>query len=102
MASQTPYASNAFGVETAAIDHTAEGTPTVQTYHGGTIAVGNNVIGRINEFQAAGAYNREMSHVYEVNHKTWGNPCSRATAIASPARCRTAGQSRRKVWLIAR
>lgn len=70
----TTFASNQFGVERAELDFTNDESPTVQMYHGGSIAVGNHVIGRITSWQAAGAYNREGTHIYEVSQKSWGLP----------------------------
>ena len=69
-----PYAQNAFNAKVAQIDFAKAGTPTVQMYHGGTIVVGANIVGRINSWQPAGAYTREGTHIYEVNSNTWGLP----------------------------
>lgn len=74
MPSPTPYATNAFGVTVNPVDFTQAGTPTTQMYHGGTIVVNGNIIGRINAWHAAGTYNREGAHVFEVNYNTWGVP----------------------------
>jgi hypothetical protein len=74
MPSPSPYAVNSFAVQTQPIDFTKEGAPTVQMYHGGTIVVNDKIIGRIQSWQAAGAYTREGSHVYELNSGTWGLP----------------------------
>lgn len=74
MANPSPYATNDFGVIAKPIDFTKDNTPTTQLYHGGTIVVNSKIIGRINAWQAAGAYTREGTHVYEVNAKTWGLP----------------------------
>jgi len=70
----TTFASNAFGVNRQPIDFANASAPTVQMYHGGTIVVAGNVIGRITAWQPAGAYNREGAHIYELNSKTWGLP----------------------------
>lgn len=74
MPSPVPFATNSFGVRVNKIDPDAAGTPTTQMYHGGTIVVNNNIIGRINSWHPAGAYNREGTHIYEVNKETWGLP----------------------------
>lgn len=74
MPSPTPFATNAFGVRVNPVDFTQPGTPTTQMYHGGTIVVNGNIVGRINSWHAAGAYNREGVHVFEVNKETWGLP----------------------------
>ncbi len=74
MASPTPFATNAAGVRVNPVDFAQANTPTTQMYHGGTIVVNDKIIGRINAWQAAGAYNRDGAHVYEVNKETWGLP----------------------------
>lgn len=78
MASPTPFATNTFSQQVNAgnghFDYTKQGTPTVMTYHGGSIVVNGNIIGRINSWQPAGAFNREGNHVYELNNNTWGLP----------------------------
>ena len=70
----TTFASNSFGVNRQPLDFANASAPTVQMYHGGTIVVAGNVIGRITAWQPAGAYNREGAHIYELNSKTWGLP----------------------------
>lgn len=72
--STSPYATNNFGVNSTPIDYSQAYTPSLMTYHGGSICVNNNIVGRITEFQSAGAYTREGNHVYEVNNNTWGLP----------------------------
>lgn len=74
MASSSPYATNTAGVKAAPIDFGKEYAPTVQMYHGGTIVVNSKIIGRITNWQPAGAYTREGNHVYEINSNTWGLP----------------------------
>ena len=69
-----PFAGNPLGVLSAPIDFDAPDAPTSKTYHGITIAVGGNVIGRIQSWDTTGAYAREGSHVYELMDKTWGKP----------------------------
>ena len=70
----TTFAKNSFGVNRQAIDENNAEAPTVQMYHGGSIVVNGNVVGRITAWQPAGAYNREGAHIYELNQKTWGLP----------------------------
>lgn len=78
MASPTPYATNAFNAQVNAgnghFDYTNAQAPTTMTYHGGTIVVNGNIVGRVNNWQPAGAYTREGVHVYELNGRTWGVP----------------------------
>lgn len=51
-----------------------EGTNHTQTYHGSTIKVNNQVVGRIKSFHADGAFTRTITPVYELNKATWGRP----------------------------
>ena len=74
MANRSPYGGNSFGVKALEIDFDQPGTPTTQVYHGGTIVVEGNIIGRINAWQAAGSMTREGTHIYEVSKETWGLP----------------------------
>jgi hypothetical protein len=70
----TTFAKNSFSVNRQPIDFNNAEAPTVQMYHGGSIVVDGNVVGRITAWQPAGAYNREGAHIYELNQKTWGLP----------------------------
>ena len=74
MPNPTPYATNSFAVKTQPVDYTKTFVPTTQMYHGGTIAVNDKIVGRITNWQPAGAYTREGNHVYELNNNTWGLP----------------------------
>lgn len=80
--SNTPYATNPVGATTKALEADATHAPTIQTYHGGSIVVGGNIIGRITEWQPAG-YTRAGSHVYELNQNSWGVPVDYVPGIAS-------------------
>lgn len=69
-------APNPYGVEVKPLEYTSDGLGsegTTKTYHGTTILVNGNVIGRITSWQPT-AYSREGVHVYELSHKTWGRP----------------------------
>ena len=68
------FAGNPFGVLAPPIDFDATDAPTSKTYHGITIAVDGNVVGRIQNWNTSGAYTREGVHIYELNDKTWGLP----------------------------
>lgn len=72
--SASPYGANNFSVKVNPIEATAVGAPSTMFYHGGTIVVNGNIVGRINTWQPAGAYTREATHVYEVSKETWGLP----------------------------
>jgi len=74
MANISPYATNAFGIQTPALDYTVPDAPTTKVYHGASIVVNGNIVGRITSWNPSGAYNREANHVYEVSHVTWGRP----------------------------
>ena len=74
MANASAFATNAFGVQAAPLDFDAAGAPTTITYHGASIVIGGNIVGRIQSWQSDGAYNREGDHVYEVSHLTAGLP----------------------------
>lgn len=70
----TQFASNPFGSEALPIDFEHPFAPTSKTYHGITIEVRGNVLGRIQSWTVAGAYNREGDHVYELAAERWGKP----------------------------
>lgn len=70
----TPFASNPFGAFADRIDFRNAQAPTSKTYHGITIEVAGNVLGRIQSWNVAGAYNREGEHVYELADLRWGKP----------------------------
>jgi hypothetical protein len=77
MASPTPYALNDYGVQVQSLDYTKfpqSGSNAMMTYHAGSIVVNGKIIGRIDNWQPAGAFTREGSHVYEVSNQTWGVP----------------------------
>jgi hypothetical protein len=74
MPNLSPYAQNPFGIEVKPLDYTVADAPTTKTYHGASIVVGGNIIGRITSWQPSGAYTREGNHVYELSHATWGRP----------------------------
>lgn len=65
---------NPFGVEVTPLDFTVNDAPTTKIYHGASIVVNGNIIGRIQSWHPAGAYNRAGTHIYEVSHRTWGLP----------------------------
>lgn len=72
--SQTPFNTNAYGVQVRPMDFSVADAPTTQMYHGASIVANGNIIGRITNFNDSGAYTRAGVHVYEVSHKTWGHP----------------------------
>jgi len=68
------FAANPFGVNVKPLDFSVADAPTTKTYHGASIVVNGNIVGRITTWQAAGAYTRGGEHVYELSHVTWGHP----------------------------
>lgn len=72
MANPVPFGVNAYGVKSTPLDPTLG--PTTMYYHGGTIVVNGNIIGRINSWHPSNAYNRQASYVYEIHKDTWGLP----------------------------
>lgn len=77
-----PYGTNAFAVQTPGLDYTVADAPTTKTYHGASIVVDGNIIGRITNWQASGAYNRTVNLVRELSHVTFGRPVDIVPAIA--------------------
>lgn len=69
-----PFASNPYGQESAPLDYSHEHAPTSKTYHGIALAVGGNVVGRVQTWDTTGAWARGGEHVYELNDLTWGKP----------------------------
>ena len=74
MAGMSPYATNVYNVTTPRIDYSDTSAPTTFTYHGVSIVVAGNIIGRITSWQPSGAYTREGVHIYELQKDTWGRP----------------------------
>lgn len=72
-ANTAPFGTNYFGVETPGLDNAVADAPSTKTYHGASIVVNNNIIGRITSWQPA-ALTRAVNHVYELSHVTWGRP----------------------------
>jgi len=84
MASPNPYGTNAFGVKSPKLDYSKfpnSGQYTTMTYHGGTIIVGDSVIGRIKEW-TPGQFTRQVNHVREVSSETWGLPVDAVPGIS--------------------
>lgn len=73
MPSANPYAQNLHGVRAQPIDFDATGAPLTKTYHGVSITVDGNIVGRITTWNP-NPFTREGAHVFEVNHLTWGKP----------------------------
>lgn len=80
MASPTPYAANPHGVRVRPLDFDAPGAPTIKTYHGISIVVNGRIVGRIQSWNPQ-MYSRNGSHVYELNHLTFGRPVDYVPSI---------------------
>lgn len=78
----TPFASNPYGSFADPIKFSNQFAPTSKTYHGITIEVGGNVLGRVQSWNVAGAYNRQGNHVYEMANLRWGKPVDYVPGIA--------------------
>ena len=94
MASPTPYATNPHGVRVKPLDLEAEGSPTVKTYHGLSIIVDGRIVGRINSW-APKVFNRNGTHVYELNHHTFGRPVDFVPSVSTGY---TISVNRTEIW----
>jgi hypothetical protein len=70
----TKFAGNPFNQQVEPLDQTEKYAPTSKTYHGITLVVNGNVLGRIQSWDNTGAYTRAATHVFELNNRTWGRP----------------------------
>ena len=96
MPNPSPFASNSFGVQSAALDYTdPAASVSTLTYHGACICVGGNIVGRINSWQPEGAYNRDGEHVYELSKVTIGKPVDYVPGKATGF---TVSFARTEVW----
>jgi len=95
MPNPSPFATNAFGVQSATLDFTDPGAPTTMTYHGAALVVAGNIVGRINSWQPEGAYNRDGEHVYELSKVTIGKPVDYVPGKATGF---TVSFARTEVW----
>jgi hypothetical protein len=66
-----PFAPNNFGVEVTPLDWDDEFAPLSKTYHGLTIATGDQIIGRITSWNPQ-PYTREVAQQFELSHITYG------------------------------
>lgn len=74
MANASPFATNGFGVSTSSLDYTNADDLQSMSWHGASIVVNNNIVGRIQSWHPDGAYNRDGEHVYELSRLTIGKP----------------------------
>lgn len=65
-------AQNPFNVVVPTLDYSHPQAPTTQSYHGVSIMVNNQIIGRVETWAVQGVYTRGAIHVRELNHRTFG------------------------------
>lgn len=70
----TKFAGNNFNQQVEPLDYNVPHPISVKTFHGITLVVNGNVLGRIQSWSNSGAYTREGEHVYELNNRTYGRP----------------------------
>jgi hypothetical protein len=91
-------ATNRFNIEAnrpaQQIDFDAPYAPTSATYHGFSIQVDGVTIGRFTEWTPQ-ALDRDVTHIYELNAKTWGQPVD---AVPGKANTFTVAFGRAEVW----
>ena len=80
MTNPSPFATNPHGVRVQPLDLSAPGAPTIKTYHGLSIVVEGRIVGRIKNWNPQ-MYSRNGTHVYEVNHLTWGRAVDYVPAV---------------------
>lgn len=95
MPNPSPFATNAFGVQSSSLDVADPGTPTSMSYHGLAIVVQGNIVGRFTSWNPDGAYNRDGEHVYELNRGTIGLPVDYVPGKATGF---TVSYGRTEVW----
>lgn len=95
MPNPSPFGTNAFGVQTQALDYTDPGAPTTMSYHGAAITVQGNIVGRIQSWHPDGAYNRDGELVYELSQVTIGKPVD---FVPGKATGFTVSFARTEVW----
>lgn len=94
MPSLAPHATNEHKVTTTPLDLTAEGAPTAQTMHGLSVGHENAIVGRIVSWNPQ-AYQRNVTHIYELNHKTFGRPVD---AVPGTSQGYTISMTRTELW----
>jgi hypothetical protein len=74
MPDYTPFAGNNFGQLVEPLDYSGDHPISSKTYHGIALVVNGNVLGRIQNWQLTGAYQRSGDFVHELNNRTFGRP----------------------------
>jgi hypothetical protein len=73
MAGPGQQGTNQFNVRVPPLDFSKREAPASQTYHGITITVNGNIVGRIQNW-SVNVFQRTITHVRELNHNTFGRP----------------------------
>jgi hypothetical protein len=94
MANQAAFAPNPHGVRVKTLDFTHPQAPSTKTWHGITIVVAGNVVGRITSWNPS-ALQRDVAHVYELNVATYGHPVD---VVPGKATGFTIAAQRIEVW----
>lgn len=88
-------ASNPFNVSVPVLDMSKAHAPTSQTYHGVALMVNGQIIGRIQNWQVSGVYQRTVTPVRELNYQTFGRVVDLVPGINEAY---TATAQRVEVW----
>ena len=83
MPDYTKNAGNNFNQQVEPLDYSVKQKISSKTYHGITLVVNRNVLGRVQSWNTSGAYSREGAHVFELNNRTFGRPVDYVPGIAS-------------------
>jgi hypothetical protein len=78
----------------SSIDPNAANAPLTMTYHGFSIQVNGVTIGRFTDWTPV-PLDRDMTHQYELNAKTWGQPVD---LVPGKANTFTLAYGRAEVW----
>jgi len=93
--SLSPFALNPYSVTNVPrLDYTNALAPTTKVYHGASIVVNNNIVGRVQSWQPT-QYQREGVLKYELSHNTWGRPVD---YVPGKVGGRTVAMTRTEVW----
>lgn len=93
--SSAKYATNNHGIgPIAPLNFDADGSTTSKTFHGLTIVVDNNIVGRIQSWEPK-MYSRDGDWVYELNWLTYGRPVDYVPGINKEY---TLSCTRTEVW----
>jgi hypothetical protein len=95
MPNASPFANNAYGVQVRPLDYSVPDAPTTKTYHGKSIVVNGNIVGRVTSWNPSAAYTRAGTHQFEMSHLTFGRPVDYVPGIITGP---TIALTRTEVW----